>query len=158
MAAGKHVACPHVLLNSKAQKIWKVCWSCGKLKEKCSELRETRFLSEQLHKTMLFMFLCQLSFNIPVTLEITSGSQMIKVIFIDNFHPQKSVSSSCNTGNGNIRNIKIPPILSTPRQKLGEFPPYILRGFSEALRDIKWCASVTISWLQRWCSWLNEQL
>lgn len=82
MAAGKHVACPHVLLNSKAQKIWKVCWSCGKLKEKCSELRETRFLSEQLHKTMLFMFLCQLSFNIPVTLEITSGSQMIKVILL----------------------------------------------------------------------------
>lgn len=82
MAAGKHVACPHVLLNSKAQKIWKVCWSCGKLKEKCSELRETRFLSEQLHKTMLFIFLCQLSFNIPVTLEITSGSQMIKVILL----------------------------------------------------------------------------
>lgn len=82
MAAGKHVACPHVLLNSKAQKIWKVCWSCGKLKEKCSELRETRFLSEQLHKTMLFLFLCQLSFNIPVTLEITSGSQMIKVILL----------------------------------------------------------------------------
>lgn len=72
----------HVLLNSKAQKIWKVCWSCGKLKEKCSELRETRFLSEQLHKTMLFLFLCQLSFNIPVTLEITSGSQMIKVILL----------------------------------------------------------------------------
>lgn len=28
------------------------------------------------------MFLCQLSFNIPVTLEITSGSQMIKVILL----------------------------------------------------------------------------
>lgn len=67
------------------------------------------------------MFLCQLSFNIPVTLEITSGSQMIKVIFIDNFHPQKSVSSSCKTGNGNIRNIKIPPIISTPDKSLGNF-------------------------------------
>ena len=81
--------------------------------------------------------LCQLSFNIPITLEITLGSQMIKVVFIDNSHPQKSVSCSCKTGNGNIRNIKIPPVLSTPRQKLSEFPPCILRVFSEALRDIK---------------------